>query len=464
MEAKRAEYRPVSRTYYQLDYKLFVDVVKYRMYKVQQLVKSRMEVERSKLGFICPSCKHEYSTMQALSLVDFSNGLFICEICSSALEDNTVSDVSAKSQETLSHLMDQCGPILNALKQTDSLILPLPSSFESYIPPDLENENPNEEQYEKKEDLEDDAANQKSLNVAKDTGINTGDILVEFDFTGMQIVPDNLVSENILKVHEKKVKSGIALKGKKLMPNQQADLDDSRNRDSFKNNNHMLDFYSDAEENGLYTKSKENEKFYVNYYKDFARTNGIRLNKRRKFEKINNSSADQNLPNSQNQGSEQRIFDDILNGGQSTQRSDGSLDDNRYHYSNAGDTNQVGKSDSIQKFGVKIQARMKEYQDSIIVKGEKVPLNQINVKDIQCMTNAEYIAYWNLMCKTCYKMLKLDDSNIGTEYKKFCELGYKHDKILNDNFEAEGCNKNEIGTARTERTNTKFNEINLKNS
>ncbi|OMH79384.1 Transcription initiation factor IIE subunit alpha [Zancudomyces culisetae] len=95
-----------------------------------------MEVERSKQGYICPNCGSEYSTMQALSLVDYATGLFKCEFCSAVLEDNTKSELSTQAQQILSKLMDQCAPILNVLKLTDNIILPPHTPFDQVVPPD----------------------------------------------------------------------------------------------------------------------------------------------------------------------------------------------------------------------------------------------------------------------------------------------------------------------------------------
>ncbi|KAJ1957170.1 hypothetical protein GGI12_005100 [Dipsacomyces acuminosporus] len=131
---KRAEPREPGqqafpKTYYHLDYKLFVDVVKWRMWKLQTLVKAKMEQELQKLGYECPSCNAHYSTMEALSLVDPATGTFLCENCSTELEDNKDSEYSQESQKELSRFMEQCQPIINLLKKTDTIILPPPTPF-----------------------------------------------------------------------------------------------------------------------------------------------------------------------------------------------------------------------------------------------------------------------------------------------------------------------------------------------
>ncbi|OLY78470.1 Transcription initiation factor IIE subunit alpha [Smittium mucronatum] len=347
MESRRAEQKPISRTYYQLDYGLFVDVVKWRMWKLQQVVKSRMEVERSRQGFICPDCKTEYSTLQALSLLDFSTGLFKCEVCSGILEDNTTSESAIKSQETLSNLMDQCNPILNVLKQTDNLVLPQPLPFDLYQPPDVESE-----QYDKAIDSnydnitgeeEQSGANGNGLAVSRDTGIKTGEIHVEFggDLTKEQelynreqkvlmklkqnalppwhvwstvsdsiMVPGSLITPEMIKLYLKRdTKSKANYKNRKINHSFYKDQFDSLENRSIERDDCPEDL------SNLFTPKAEisvtqgdlldtneavpEDKDISDYYKELGHNLGMSRNKKRK---LNGDSDEQT-----------RRFDDLIN-------------------------------------------------------------------------------------------------------------------------------------------------------
>ncbi|OMJ24987.1 Transcription initiation factor IIE subunit alpha [Smittium culicis] len=361
MESRKAEQKPISRTYYQLDYCLFVDVIKWRMWKLQQTVKSKMEVERSKQGFICPVCNIEYSTLQAMSLVDFTTGLFKCEICSGPLDDNTNSESAIKSQEVLSKLMDQCTPILNVLKQTDSLVLPQPLPFDLYQPPDIETD-----QYDKAIDSNYDASmNEDALNssgglggglaVSKDTGIKTGEILVEFDgdLTKEQelynreqkallkmkqnalppwhvwstvsdaiMVPESSINPEMIKLYLKrntKSKSNVKnraiyhnlYKNQILGNNGNISIELINNPDdffckyfTFKSPKNMNMGNSTGSDGG------SADKEISNYYKELSNSLGIPKNKKRKFS--NNNAGD---TKSSGDGSSEttRFFDDLVN-------------------------------------------------------------------------------------------------------------------------------------------------------
>ncbi|KAJ1939542.1 hypothetical protein EC988_007283, partial [Linderina pennispora] len=144
------------------------------MWKLQTLVKEKMEAEQQKLGYECPSCNAHYSTMEALSLVDMATGMFLCENCSSPLEDNKDSEFSLESQRELSRFMEQCQPIINLLKKTDSIILPAPTPFDQVPVPDMSGNGENGA------DGKGPNGGGRELNVARNTGINTGDILIGF--------------------------------------------------------------------------------------------------------------------------------------------------------------------------------------------------------------------------------------------------------------------------------------------
>ncbi|OMJ18492.1 Transcription initiation factor IIE subunit alpha [Smittium culicis] len=348
MESRKAEQKPISRTYYQLDYCLFVDVIKWRMWKLQQIVKSKMEVVK-------------YSTLQAMSLVDFTTGLFKCEICSGPLDDNTNSESAIKSQEILSKLMDQCTPILNVLKQTDSLVLPQPLPFDLYQPPDIETD-----QYDKAIDSNYDASmNEDALNssgglggglaVSKDTGIKTGEILVEFDgdLTKEQelynreqkallkmkqnalppwhvwstvsdaiMVPESSINPEMIKLYLKRnTKSKSNVKNRAIYHNLY------KNQILGNNGNISIELINNTDDffckyftfklpknmdvgNSTGSGGSSADKEISNYYKELSNSLGIPKNKKRKF--TNNSAGD---AKSSGDGSSEttRFFDDLVN-------------------------------------------------------------------------------------------------------------------------------------------------------
>ncbi|RUS21140.1 ubiquinone biosynthesis protein COQ7-domain-containing protein [Endogone sp. FLAS-F59071] len=124
MEPRKADQRAVPKTYYYIDYKQFVDVVKWKMYKMQTSVRANLRTESENKGYICPTCQRTYSPLDVLSFADSVDGLFHCEVCETVLEENDNAENVKGSQEQLSRLREQSQPIIALLKQTDTLVIP----------------------------------------------------------------------------------------------------------------------------------------------------------------------------------------------------------------------------------------------------------------------------------------------------------------------------------------------------
>lgn len=149
MEARKQDQRAVPKTYYYLDYKEFVDVVKWKMYKMQTIVRDNLRTvhiyilllyseeksctyssplsflqESENKGYVCQQCKKQYSALDAMPLVDPTDNLFHCEVCSGLLEQNDNAENVQGSQEVLTRLREQSQPIIALLKLTDNIVIP----------------------------------------------------------------------------------------------------------------------------------------------------------------------------------------------------------------------------------------------------------------------------------------------------------------------------------------------------
>lgn len=59
-----------------------------------------------------------------MALVDPTDGLFHCEVCSGILEQNDNAENVQGSQEVLTRLREQSQPIIALLKLTDNIVIP----------------------------------------------------------------------------------------------------------------------------------------------------------------------------------------------------------------------------------------------------------------------------------------------------------------------------------------------------
>lgn len=124
MEPRKQDQRLVPKTYYYIDYKEFVDVVKWKMYKMQTIVRDNLRTESENKGYVCPNCDKQFSPLDVLSMVDMSDQLFHCDMCENILEENDNAENVKGSQQILTRLREQSQPIITLLKQTDSIVIP----------------------------------------------------------------------------------------------------------------------------------------------------------------------------------------------------------------------------------------------------------------------------------------------------------------------------------------------------
>ncbi|KAG2188925.1 hypothetical protein INT44_004067 [Umbelopsis vinacea] len=167
-EARAPDQRAVPKTYYYIDYKQFVNVVKWKMYKMQTSVRDTLRTESENKGYVCPNCQRTYPALEAVGLISMTDGLFHCEDCDAILEENDNAENVKYSQEVLARLREQCLPIISLLKQTDSLVIP--ASYVIRTSAGLDGNGNN------KANGDDDG---HELAIAQDTGAGQGEIIVD---------------------------------------------------------------------------------------------------------------------------------------------------------------------------------------------------------------------------------------------------------------------------------------------
>ncbi|KAJ2827289.1 hypothetical protein IWW50_001966 [Coemansia erecta] len=158
--------------YYYLDYKQFVDVVKWRMYKLQAQVRSGMDKEQQNLGYDCVQCSRRFTMLEAVTLRDMATDQFLCDYCGDKLVDRTSLELAHKSQKEHSRIMDQFQTIVDLLSQADSITLPAPMLLSQVPVPDIDNMDASDGKVR--------AGAGKELGIARNTGAARGDIIIEF--------------------------------------------------------------------------------------------------------------------------------------------------------------------------------------------------------------------------------------------------------------------------------------------
>ncbi|KAJ3334164.1 hypothetical protein HDU76_008626 [Blyttiomyces sp. JEL0837] len=111
----------ITRAYYYIDYLSFVNVIKYRMYKIQEMIQSEVDSQNKNRCYVCPLCRTRYDPMAALSLARPEDGLFACEICQNVLELEAGEDVE---NDLSKRFNTERRPILELLQHTELFTIP----------------------------------------------------------------------------------------------------------------------------------------------------------------------------------------------------------------------------------------------------------------------------------------------------------------------------------------------------
>lgn len=118
--------RSVPRTYYYLDFKLFLDVTKWRMMSIRKKIDTRLRNELDNKGYVCPRCKKSYSTLEVAHLLDMFRNVFVCDTpgCSTELVDNEEAEDVKRSKDSLMRFNEQLSTLLGGLRRTEGITLP----------------------------------------------------------------------------------------------------------------------------------------------------------------------------------------------------------------------------------------------------------------------------------------------------------------------------------------------------
>ncbi|KAJ3189128.1 hypothetical protein HDU85_002753 [Gaertneriomyces sp. JEL0708] len=116
--------RKVNKSYYYIDYKQFVDVVKWKIYKIGKMIEKEVQMQMANMPYICPTCQKSYSALDFLSLAKSPSMLPLCEICSTPLVEGRSRDSTSQMSEKYTKFMTESLPLVNILKEVDKYKIP----------------------------------------------------------------------------------------------------------------------------------------------------------------------------------------------------------------------------------------------------------------------------------------------------------------------------------------------------
>ncbi|XP_057670953.1 general transcription factor IIE subunit 1 [Diorhabda carinulata] len=109
--------------YYFINYKTFVNVVKYKL----DLMRKRLETEErdatSRASFKCPKCLKTFTDLEADQLFDFTTGEFHCTYCREVVEEDSSALPKKDSRLLLAKFNEQLEPLYILLREVEGIKL-----------------------------------------------------------------------------------------------------------------------------------------------------------------------------------------------------------------------------------------------------------------------------------------------------------------------------------------------------
>lgn len=109
--------------YYFINYKTFVNVVKYKL----DLMRKRLETEErdatSRASFKCPKCLKTFTDLEADQLFDFTTGEFHCTYCREVVEEDSSALPKKDSRLLLAKFNEQLDPLYILLREVEGIKL-----------------------------------------------------------------------------------------------------------------------------------------------------------------------------------------------------------------------------------------------------------------------------------------------------------------------------------------------------
>ncbi|XP_072018815.1 general transcription factor IIE subunit 1-like [Amphiura filiformis] len=119
----QADGRTNRQYYYFINYKVFVNVVKYKLDKMRQKTESKERDSTCKALFKCPQCLREYNEYDAGELMDPMTGLMHCILCGAEVHEDETAVPKKDAYTQMANFNEQLKIIFDLLKQVEHVKL-----------------------------------------------------------------------------------------------------------------------------------------------------------------------------------------------------------------------------------------------------------------------------------------------------------------------------------------------------
>ncbi|NXA58608.1 T2EA factor, partial [Mohoua ochrocephala] len=116
--------KSTRHNYYYINYKLLVDVVKYKLDHVRRKIEADERDSTTRSSFKCPSCSSTYTDLEVNQLFDAFTGTFRCTYCNTEVEEDGSAFPKHDARTLLAKFNEQIAPIFVLLRETEDIVLP----------------------------------------------------------------------------------------------------------------------------------------------------------------------------------------------------------------------------------------------------------------------------------------------------------------------------------------------------
>ncbi|XP_065910488.1 general transcription factor IIE subunit 1-like isoform X2 [Dysidea avara] len=112
----------VRSSYYYINYKHFVNMVKYKLDHMRKKIESEEKQMRNRTSYLCGNCNKTFQDLEVNQLIDVSTGQLRCTYCSNELEESIDTECSTQLI-SMARFNTLIRPINSLLKQTENINL-----------------------------------------------------------------------------------------------------------------------------------------------------------------------------------------------------------------------------------------------------------------------------------------------------------------------------------------------------
>ncbi|NXI57367.1 T2EA factor, partial [Chloroceryle aenea] len=116
--------KSTRHNYYYINYKVLVDVVKYKLDHVRRKIEADERDSTTRFSFKCPSCSSTYTDLEVNQLFDIFTETFRCTYCNNEVEEDASAIPKRDAQTLLAKFNEQIEPIFVLLRETEDIVLP----------------------------------------------------------------------------------------------------------------------------------------------------------------------------------------------------------------------------------------------------------------------------------------------------------------------------------------------------